>query len=314
MKVAALLGPTAVGKSGLACELAPMLEAEIISVDSMQVYRGMDIGTAKPDSLMRSMVPHHMLDIVDPSINYSVAEFQEAARKAVEGIASRSRLPLLVGGTGLYFEAVVFDLRFPPGNQDEGLRAKLERWARDDPEGIRARLAEVDPDFVASEDFANKRRVIRAMEVYELTGRPLSEMRSGEESKKKYYNFAGVVLSLPRQMLYRAIEERVDDMMRRGLVEEVKELVRKVELSRTARQALGYKEILEYLDSRKTLEETILDIKRRSRRYAKRQLTWFRHIRDLRWYELKEEELAGDRSRLLQELRDYIEKELQDNP
>jgi tRNA dimethylallyltransferase len=295
----------------MAAELAPHLEAEIISVDSMQVYRGMDIGTAKPDDSLRRRVPNHLLDIVNPTDDFSVAEYQEAARRAVEDIAGRGNLPFLVGGTGLYFEAVVFDMRFPPGSLDDPLRRRLEEWGTEDPEGLRKRLEEVDPEFAAGEGFANTRRVIRAIEVYERTGTPFSAFQAGRGERRPFYGYVGVVLDAPRPLLYRAIDARVDRMIEAGLVDEVSGLAERGGLSRTARQALGYKEILDYLDRGKTLEETICDIKKRSRRYAKRQITWFRRIPWLRWFELEEGDLTGGTSRAAAAVLDYLGEELE---
>jgi tRNA dimethylallyltransferase len=290
IRVAAVLGPTAVGKSRIAVEVARQLEAEIISVDSMQVYRGMDIGTAKPGPELQEIVPHHMIDVADPAEDYSVARFQREARRAVEEVAARGKVPLLVGGTGLYFEAVVYDLRFPPGGEEDELRRELEKWAEEDLDGLKRRLREVDPEFASRGDFSNPRRVIRAMEVYLRTGVPISRFQSRRGEQALVYPYCGVVLDAPRQALYRAIDRRVEEMVSAGLVEEVKALAARG-LSRTARQALGYKEVLSYLDSQKPLGETISEIKRRSRRYAKRQLTWFRRLPGLRWLRLEEHEL-----------------------
>ncbi len=308
--VAAILGPTAVGKTRIALEVARALDAEIISVDSMQVYRGMDIGTAKPDVALRSLVPHHMVDIVDAGQEYTVALFQEQARRAVEETAARGKLPLLVGGTGLYFEAVVFDLRFPPGGMDDRLKNELERWAVEDPEGLRKRLSEVDPDFARRVDMANLRRVVRAMEVYLRTGQPITRFQSRRGEQKLLYPYKGVVVSAPRSALYRAIERRVEEMISAGLVEEVISLREAGELSRTARQALGYKEVLDHLDRGVPLEQTISEIKRRSRRYAKRQLTWFRRIPGLHWIELDEAELYQRPPASWRKVKDLLEKDL----
>ena len=309
--VAAILGPTAVGKSRIAVDIAPGLGAEIVSVDSMQVYSGMDIGTAKPDRGQRSLVPHHLLDVVDPCHDYSASLFQHDARRAVEDIASREKLPLLVGGTGLYFEATVFDLRLPPGSQNDALRKRLEDRAAEDPEGLRRYLREIDPAFAAGEGFDNLRRVIRAVEVYERTGEPFSSLQRKRGDQKPYYPYVGVVIDAPREELYEAIERRVDDMIAAGMVDEVRNLAASGGISRTARQALGYKEILDHLDMGIPLEETILYIKRRSRNYAKRQLTWFRRIPGLRWYELAEGELADGPSRTAAAVRSYFEQELE---
>lgn len=289
--VIALLGPTGVGKSRLAARLAPLLEAEIVSVDSMQIYRGMDVGTAKIDSETRHRVPHHLLDIVDPWQPFSVAEFQEAARQAIEDIGARKKVPFLVGGTGLYFEAAVFDMRFPPDPSDGTLRRRIEAWAGRDPDGFRKKLAEVDPKFAAGENINNMRRAIRAMEVYESSGRPFSSFKQSGYSA--CYPYSGAVINMPRPLLYEVIEKRVDDMMREGLLDEVARLKRQGPFSRTAAQALGYKEILEHLEGNKTLEESIAEVKKRSRRYAKRQITWFRHVPDLNWFELQKEDLSN---------------------
>ena len=308
--VAAILGPTAVGKSVIAVEVALAMGAEIVSVDSMQVYRGMDIGTAKPPPELRAMVPHHLIDMVDPVEDFSVSRFQEEARRAVEDIAARGKLPLLVGGTGLYFEAVVFDLRFPPGSQDNGLRRQIERWAQEDPEGLRNSLRKIDPDFAAREEYANMRRVIRAMEVFRRTGRPMSSFQSRRGTQPPYFRFAGVVIDAPRQALYRTIERRVDEMMEAGLLAEVHALAASGGLSHTARQALGYKELLDHLDRGIPLEETISEIKRRSRRYAKRQLTWFRRVPGLSWFTLSEQELEARPPEGWQRIREVLERQL----
>lgn len=309
IKVGAILGPTAVGKSRIAVEVARALGAEIISVDSMQVYRGMDIGTAKPDRDLRELVPHHMIDIVDPREEYSVARFQEEARRTVDEVAARGKIPLLVGGTGLYFEAVVFDLRFPPGNGSDALREDLERWAASDLEGMMNRLREIDPEFASRKDFSNPRRVIRAMEVYLRTGRPISRFQARRGEQGLFHPYVGVVIDAPRQALYRAIDRRVDEMISAGLVDEVRTLAAGG-LSRTARQALGYKEILAHLDTGVPLEETISEIKRRSRRYAKRQLTWFRRIPGLFWLRLSESELYQRPPESWKRVRHYLESRL----
>jgi tRNA dimethylallyltransferase len=308
--VAVLLGPTAIGKSTIAVEIAPSLQAEVVSLDSMQVYRGMDIGTAKARTNQRRFVPHHMLDVVEPAINYSAAEYQEAARRSVEEIARRGFLPFLVGGTGLYLEAVVFDIRFPPGSIDDPLRYELEEWAVRDPVSLRKSLKVIDPKFASTEGYANMRRVIRAMEIYKRTGLLPSDLMIRRGEQPLFYPYVGAALNAPRQLLHRLIDSRVDRMVEEGLVEEVKELASGKGLSHTARQALGYKEILEYLDSNKTLEETVYNIKERSRRYAKRQLTWFRRIPGLRWFELQEEDYTEGLSRISIEICDYLKDEI----
>lgn len=310
IKIAAILGPTAVGKSRLAAAIAANLEGEIISVDSMQVYRGMDIATAKPGISLRKSVPHHMLDICDARHNYSVAEYQEQAREAIEKIHARGKLPLMVGGSGLYFEAVVFDIQYPPASHDDRLRQNLERWSREDPEGMRKRLAEVDPDFTRREDFANIRRVVRALEVYERSGWPISHFQTKRGQLDLYYRYTGAVLNAPRAYLNQIIDDRVDEMMAAGLIDEIKGLAEAGHISKTARQALGCKEVLQFLDRDKDLDETISDIKKGSRQYAKRQLTWLRHIPGLHWFELQPGELGGEAEETAQRVQNYLEEEL----
>jgi tRNA dimethylallyltransferase len=307
VRVAAILGPTATGKSRIAVEIAPALDAEIVSIDSMQVYRGMDIGTAKPGPRARRLVPHHMLDVVDTACDFSAAMFQEMARQAVDGIVAHGRTPLLVGGTGLYFEAVVNEMLFPPGSADDELRRKLQRESEHDLQGLKNRLASIDPVFASAEGFANPRRVVRAMEVYERTGRPFSSFHYERGKQALFYDFSGVVLNAPRQALYRAIESRVDQMFESGLVEEVRGLAGGSGFSRTARQALGYREVLDHLDTGISLEDTINNIKRRSCNYAKRQLTWFRRIPGLFWIDLDEEDLVAPSDRALQAAREHLQ-------
>jgi tRNA dimethylallyltransferase len=299
------------GKSRLATIIAPRLGAEIVSVDSMQVYRGMDIGTAKPDSEVRRRIPHHLMDIVDATENFSVAEYQKAARVAVEDIARGGKLPLLVGGTGLYFEAVVFDISFPPGSMDDTLRKELEEWAAQDPEGLKAELKRVDPKFASTQSYANMRRVIRAMEVYRRTGVPISSFHKPRGKQALRFPYVGAVITAPGHLRRKAIDARVEQMIQCGLVEEVKRLKEEGNLSATARQALGYKEILHHLDSGLPLEETINIIKKRSWHYSRRQLTWFRRIPGLRWFDLGEEDLVSESPPVVEEILAYFVRELE---
>jgi tRNA dimethylallyltransferase len=305
--VIALLGPTATGKSAMALEIATSLNAEIISVDSMQVYTGMDIGTAKVAAGLRTEIPHHMIDIVDYRRSFSVADFQMAGRGAITTIASGNKLPFLVGGSGLYFEALVFDYRFPPALAENGVRDNLEDRAHRDPEGLREELREADPEFARSEGFHNLRRVVRAMEVYLTTGRPFSSFKNSAPAA--LYPWAGAVVDPKRELLYALIDKRVDAMIAAGLVEEVLALERTGPISKTARQALGYKEVLAHLDGRLTLQETANEIKQKSRRYAKRQLTWLRRIAGLQWFELGEEDIANPAAKA-REIHEYLERQI----
>ena len=284
----ALVGPTASGKTEASLELARRLGAEMVLVDSMTVYRGMDVGTAKPGPDARAEVPHHLIDVADPTEPFSVARFQRLARAAVRGIASRGRLPLLVGGSGLYFRAVVDDLEFP--GTDPGLRALLQTEGRAlGPEKMHARLAELDPDAAARIDPENLRRSVRALEVAALTGRPFSSFSSAWD-RYPPERVVAAGLRLPSDLLRARIEARVGRMLEGGLVEEARALL---DLGfgpfLTASQAIGYLEIVRHLEDRLTLEEAAREIVRRTRALARRQMAWFRRDPRIRWFDVDEE-------------------------
>lgn len=279
-KVAAIVGATAVGKTELSIEIAEELGAEIVSVDSMQVYRGMDVGTAKPDAEMRARVPHHLLDAFDPSHDITVSEFQALARDAIDDISRRGLLPLLVGGSGLYYRAVVDDLEFPPRQED--VRRRLEDEAEEvGPEILHERLQHLDPEAAAKIEPSNTRRTIRALEVIEITGRPFSENVKWD-SYESIYNLTAVGLTRPREELYERIALRVDEMLKKGLKDEVEDLYRHG-MSRTARQALGYRQVLE------CAPEIVRDeIVTATKRFARRQESWFRADPRVQWVDLSE--------------------------
>lgn len=286
-RVCALVGPTAVGKTTVALRVAESLGAEIVSVDSMQVYRGMDIGTDKATAEMRARVPHHLLDLYEPDHELTVAEFQRMAHEAIEDIAARGRVPLLVGGSGLYFRAVVDDLDFPPRSVE--LRTSLEGRAEElGAEVLHEQLRELDPVAASRMEPNNARRIIRALEVIELTGRPFSANTAWERYESRYdLRVAG--LQRPRDELYQRIAERVDLMLQRGLIEEVRGLAG-VGMSTTARQALGYKQILDA--SRDQIDEAVRDeIVRATKRFARRQLSWFRADPRIEWFEATDTQL-----------------------
>ena len=280
LKVAAIVGPTAAGKSEAAVDVARLMGAEIVSVDSMQIYRGMDAGTAKPSPEMRALVPHHLVDVVEPSHGLTVAEFQRLARAAVEDVAARGRLPLLVGGSGLYFRAVVDDLSFPP--RSPGVRRALEAEAEElGPEVLHERLAELDPAAAARIEPANERRIVRALEVIEVTGRPFSENAVWDRFES-IYELAVAGVAVERARLYERIERRVEDMLRAGLVGEVRSLA-DGGLGLTGSQALGYKQVLAAPDaSEAELREHIV---RATKRFARRQESWFRADPRVEWFE-----------------------------
>lgn len=279
-----LTGPTGSGKTELALELAERLGAEIVAMDSMTLYRGMDIGTAKPTPAERQRVPHHLIDVVDPWESASVAWWLERAAQCCADIEQRGKRALFVGGTGLYLKALLCGLfDGPPANRE--VRDRLTREGEEQGSAVlHERLASVDPETARRLHVNDMRRVIRALEVWELTGRPISEWQSQWASERET-QAAGrcVYLDLPRVELYARIDRRVERMIADGLVEEVRSLRQLPQpLSRGAAQALGYKEMFAHLDGRATLEETVERIQIRSRNFAKRQLTWFRHISECR--------------------------------
>lgn len=279
--VLALVGPTAAGKTELALELAGRLGAEVVSADAMLVYRGMDIGTAKPTLEERAWLPHHLVDLVDPGEEFSVARFQPLARSAIADVLDRGRLPLLVGGSGLYFHAVVDEFVFPPA--DMAVRSRLEAEAAEVglPELYR-RLAVADPPAAGRIQPGNLRRVVRALEVIELTGRPFSSFRSAMDAPSSRYRLTVLGLDPGPAVLRARVAERVAAMAEAGLVEEVRWLADRP-LSRTARQALGYKELLDAMDQGSPISEALEAVIRRTRAYARRQLAWFRRDPRVRW-------------------------------
>jgi tRNA dimethylallyltransferase len=279
--VLAVVGPTAAGKTELALALAERLGGEVISADAMLVYRGMDIGTAKPTPEQRARVRHHLVDLVDPGEEFSVAGFQPLARAAIADVLERGRLPLLVGGSGLYFRAVVDDFVFPP--TDQAVRARLEAEAAETglPELYR-RLAAADPAAAARIQPSNLRRTVRALEVMELTGRPFSSFRAAMDAPVSRYRLTVLGLDPGPEALRARVAERVAAMAQAGLVEEVRRLADRP-LSRTARQALAYKELLDAMERDAPVSEALEAVVRRTRAYARRQLAWFRRDPRVRW-------------------------------
>ena len=290
VRVAALVGPTAVGKTETSIAVAERLGAEIVSIDSMQIYRGMDIGTAKASPEQRARVPHHLLDDFDATSEVSVAEYQSRARAAIRDISARGRLPLLVGGSGLYFRAVVDDLEFPP--RDLSVRRSLEDEIEDlGPEALHGRLAEMDPAAAGRMEPTNARRIVRALEVIEITGRRFSDNRSWE-SFDSVYGLKVAGLTLSRERLFERIEKRVDDMLVGGLVAEARTLER-MGMSRTARQALGYRQILD-LDRDADVSQLRDEIVRATKRFARRQESWFKADPRIVWFQADAPDLSDE--------------------
>jgi tRNA dimethylallyltransferase len=279
--VFALVGPTGAGKSAAALALAQELDAEVVAVDAFTVYRGMDIGTAKPTDAERARVPHHMIDVLDPTEECTVAWFQQAARRAIAQIIANAKIPLLVGGSGLYFRAVVDPLEFPP--TDPEVRAEIEARYRDDPPGAHAVLSALDPAAAARIEQGNLRRSVRALEVITLTGHAFSGWRRAWGAYRSIYPGLRVAgLSLPRDELSSRLDTRVDGMVAHGLVDECRALLAH-NLSSTARQAIGYAEMFDHLEGRCDLGEAVARTKARTRQYAARQQRWFAADPRVRW-------------------------------
>ncbi|MED1823974.1 tRNA (adenosine(37)-N6)-dimethylallyltransferase MiaA [Brevibacillus agri] len=285
-KLVVIIGPTAVGKTQLSLDLAQQFNGEIISGDSMQVYRGMDIGTAKAESAELALVPHHLIDIKNPDEEYSVALFQESATRLITEINQRERLPFIVGGTGLYIESVTHRFQFSQAAQDPELRERLQRLA--DAEGVEAlhaRLADVDPITAQRLHPNDVKRVIRALEIYESTGYKMSDFQL--RAQHSPYDLVMIGLTMERAVLYERINRRVELMIEAGLVEEVRGLLDKgYDASMVSMQGLGYKELIPYLYGEITLEKAINDIQQRTRHFAKRQLSWFRRIPEVQWFDM----------------------------
>lgn len=301
-----ITGPTATGKSDVGVLVAEKVGGEIISSDSMLVYRGMDIGTAKPTRAEMRGIPHHMLDIVEPDQDYSVALFQKQARAVIAETAARNNLPVLVGGTGLYVGAVIDNYDFSNACGDSALRQKLLHEAADKGfESLHRRLCEIDPQVASKLHPRDTRRVIRALEVYYLTGKPISSYQKIDRHGQLQYNLVMFGLTMERGKLYRRIEQRVDKMIAAGLVEEVQRLLdRGLSIELSSMRGLGYKEIVSHLIGELSLEQAVELLKRNTRRFAKRQLTWFRRDERIKWLDLDDYEGYEP---VAQEITRYIE-------
>lgn len=282
-----LTGPTAVGKTALSIRLAQAIRGEIISADSMQVYRGMDIGTAKIREEEKQGVPHFLLDEYDPKDEFNVVLFQQKTKQYMQEIRDRGHIPIIVGGTGFYIQSVLYDIDFTETESDNGIRDELEELARvKGADWLHEELKKVDPESAEQIHANNVKRVIRALEYYRQTGEPISVHNAREREKSSPYAFCYFVLNQDRAVLYDRINRRIDQMLEEGLVEEVKRLKEEgCTRELVSMQGLGYKEILAYLDGEITLEEAVYLLKRDTRHFAKRQLTWFGRERDVIWVE-----------------------------
>ena len=296
-----MVGPTAVGKTEVAVRLAGKINAEIISCDSMQVYKGMDIITSKPTPILRKKTPHHLINIVPPTREYNVSRYRQEALKKIRGVLKKGKIPLFVGGTGLYMSILV-DGIFKAGPQSKSIRKRLYKEAkRLGSEYLYRRLQQVDPEAAAKIHPHDTKRIIRALEVFESTGKPISELQRQRKGLGSEYEVKIFCLNIPRDKLYAHIEKRIERMFKQGLLAEVKKLL-KLKLSQTASCAIGIKELKGYIDGLYDLEEAKRLIKKNTRNYAKRQLTWFRKDKRIEWLEI------GDKETPMQVAERIVEK------
>ena len=293
-RVVAIGGPTASGKTALSVALARAFDGEIINADSMQIYKNLDVGTAKPNAEERQGIPHYLLDFLSPETPYSVADFTAAADPLIRDITARGRLPLVVGGTGLYITSLLSGMAFAPEKTDPAIRARLQ--ARADTEGggaLYAELQRIDPDYAAQVHPNNLPRVIRALELFEATGRRMSDQRRAARPAEAPYHALCLCLTCrDRAVLYSRIDRRVDEMVENGVLDEARQVYDRRDAYRTAAQAIGYKEFFPYFEGTANLTECTERLKQATRNYAKRQLTWFRRQNDAAWLYLDEEDVT----------------------
>ena len=293
-RVVAVGGPTASGKTALSVALARAFDGEIINADSMQIYKNLDVGTAKPSAEERQGIPHYLLDFLPPETPYSVADFTAAADPLIRDITARGRLPFVVGGTGLYITSLLSGMAFAPEKTDPAIRARLQ--ARADTEGgaaLYAELQRIDPDYAAQVHPNNLPRVIRALELFEATGRRMSDQRrEARPAEAPYHALCLCLTCRDRAVLYSRIDRRVDEMVENGVLDEARQVYDHRDAYRTAAQAIGYKEFFPYFEGTANLTECTERLKQATRNYAKRQLTWFRRQNDAVWLYLDEEDVT----------------------
>ena len=302
-----LAGPTGVGKTELSIELAKRINGSVISADSMQVYRHMDIGSAKIKKEEMDGIPHYLVDCLDPEEEFHVVKFCELAKMALEEIYGKGRIPILVGGTGFYIQALLYDIDFSEGDSDNDYRSALEQQSIEPggKEKLYEQLKMVDPESCKTIHCNNVKRVIRALEFYHETGKPISKHNLEQKQRISPYQSVFFVLNDERDLLYRRIDQRVDRMMEEGLLAEVKNLKQRgCTKDMVSMQGLGYKELLAYLDGECTLEEAIYTIKRDTRHFAKRQLTWFKREQEVCW--VNRSEFDQDHEKILQFMKETL--------
>lgn len=285
-KVIVICGPTASGKTALSIELAKKINGEIVSSDSMQIYKYMDIGTAKPSKEEMQGVKHYLLDFVEPNKRYSVAEYKKDAEKAIEEIISKGKTPIVVGGTGLYVDSLIYGIEYQNIELDEKYRKELEEKAQKEGlEKLYEEAKKIDPQAMEKISSNDKKRIIRVLEIYKATGKTKTEQEIQSRKNGVKYDYKVFAINMDREKLYERINKRVDIMIEQGLIQEVENLLKKYNEFPTAMQGLGYKEVVEYLQGKTTKEEMVEKIKMETRRYAKRQITWFKKNKQIIWIE-----------------------------
>ena len=283
-KVIVICGPTASGKTSLSIELAKKIDGEIISSDSMQIYKDMSIGTAKPTIEEMQGIPHYLLDFVLPSERYSVADFKKEATKKIEDILSRNKTPIIVGGTGLYVDSLTKNISYPEIEIDLKYREELENLIeKNGLESLYRQAVQVDEQAMKNISANDKKRIMRVLEIYHQTGKTKTQLEAESRLIPPSYQYIVFAIDMDREKLYERINKRVDIMIEQGLIEEVQKLIEEYKEFPTAMQGLGYKEVVEYLDGKTTKDEMIEKLKMETRRYAKRQLTWFRKDKEIKW-------------------------------
>lgn len=285
-KVIMICGPTASGKTTLSIALAKKIEGEIVSADSMQIYQDMNIGTAKPTEEEKQGIPHYVMDYVSPEMRYSVAEYKKEAKKAIHTILAKGKMPIVVGGTGLYLDSLLYEIDYPEIELDEAYRQKLDQLAQE--KGLTylyEKAKQIDPLATAKISPNDRKRIQRILEIYHATGKTKTEQEIASRQKEVEFDYHVYALSWDRAILYERINQRVDLMIEQGLIEEVQNIQKKYTCFPTAMQGLGYKEVVDYLEGKLTKEEMIEKIKQETRRYSKRQLTWFSKNKQTIWLE-----------------------------
>lgn len=283
-KVIVICGPTASGKTTLSIQLAQKINGEIISSDSMQIYKDMNIGTAKPDQQEMQGIKHYLLDFVEPNQRYSVADYKKDAENAIEDILQKGKVPIIVGGTGLYVDSLIYGIEYPNIEFDENYRKKLEKRAeKEGLEKLYEEARKIDPQAMEKISRNDQKRILRVLEIYNATGKTKTEQEIESRKNEVKYDYKVFAINMDREKLYDRINKRVDIMIQKGLIEEVENLLKKYNEFPTAMQGLGYKEVVEYLQGKVLKEDMIENIKRESRRYAKRQITWFKKNKQTIW-------------------------------